>query len=302
MPGDGRGRGANYPGLTPTATATNGNIGRIPDAGDLVAAALAYCAAGWSVIPCRVTGKRSLVRWKLWQQTAPDPEQLVIWWRRWPRANLAAITGRVSGVVVVDVDPRHGGDHALAELERQHGDLPWLAVVETPSGGWHVYLRHPGGRVANSVGRIGVGVDVRGDGGIALLPPSRRLDGAYRWAVGGPATVPELPAAWVELVRPLRRAAAATRTALEASHVPGGPRGMRPGSPGCCGRCNGHRKASVTACCSGAAAGCARWSGRVPRRAGPTCWSGPVWPPGSTWASAVTRWRPRWAATRDRRP
>lgn len=99
MPGDGRGRGANYPGLTPTATATNGNIGRIPDAGDLVAAALAYCAAGWSVIPCRVTGKRSLVRWKLWQQTAPDPEQLVIWWRRWPRANLAAITGRVSGVV-----------------------------------------------------------------------------------------------------------------------------------------------------------------------------------------------------------
>jgi hypothetical protein len=226
VPGNGRGRAprSRQPGPARTATATNGNALSIPDGADRAAAALAYCAAGWSVIPCRVTGKRALVRWRPWQQTAPDPEQLRIWWRRWPRANLAAITGRVSGVIVLDVDPRHGGDRALAELEREHGDLPWLAVVETPSGGQHLYFAHPGGRVANSAGRIGAGVDVRGDGGIALLPPSRRHDGAYRWAVGGPATVPELPAAWVELVRPPKRPAGATTTALGRPHVPGGPR------------------------------------------------------------------------------
>jgi bifunctional DNA primase/polymerase-like protein len=104
---------------------------------------------------------------------------------------------------VVDVDIRHGGDQAQAELESLHGDLPWQSVVETPSGGWHIYLRHPGGRVANSAGRIGTGVDLRGDGGLALLPPSSREAGVYRWAVGGPDTVPEMPRTWVELVRPV---------------------------------------------------------------------------------------------------
>jgi Bifunctional DNA primase/polymerase, N-terminal len=187
--------------------------------------ALAYCQAGWSVIPCRVIGKRALVRWRPWQQTPPDPEQLRIWWRRWPRANVAFICGRVSGVVVVDVDPRHGGDRALAELERERGDLPWRAVIETPSGGRHLYFQHPGGRIHNSASRIGIGLDIRADGGIALLPPSRRHDGEYRWELGGPGSVPELPAAWVELLRPPpKRAVAATRTALEAAQPPDGSR------------------------------------------------------------------------------
>jgi hypothetical protein len=139
------------------------------------------------------------------------------------RANPAVVTGRVSGVVVVDVDPRAGGDRALAELERRHGDLPWSAVVETPSGGVHVYLAHPGGRVVNSASRIGLGVDVRGDGGLALLPPSRRPDGIYRWTVGGPGQVPGMPAAWAALLRPPPRPAiAATRTGPGAAHGPDG--------------------------------------------------------------------------------
>jgi hypothetical protein len=165
-------------------------------------AALHYQEAGWSVVPAAVTGKRALVPWKRWQAAAPDPEQLRAWWRRRPRANPAIITGTLSGVIVVDVDPRHHGDHALAELEQRHGDLPWLAVVETPSGGCHVYLAHPGGRIGNSASRIGLGVDVRGDGGLALLPPSRRQDGQYQWVLGGPGSVPPMPPAWAELLRP----------------------------------------------------------------------------------------------------
>jgi len=83
----------------PATTTTTYSTTILPD--DVVTnldAALAYCAAGWSVVPARVTGKRALVTWKPWQQTAPDPTQLRIWWRRWPRANLAVITGQVSGV------------------------------------------------------------------------------------------------------------------------------------------------------------------------------------------------------------
>jgi Bifunctional DNA primase/polymerase, N-terminal len=175
---------------------------------------LAYQQAGWSIVPAPIEGKRALVPWKHWQQVAAGPEQLAEWARRWPRCNWAVITGHLSGQVVVDVDPRHRGDRALAELEQRHGDLPWSAVVETPSGGVHVYLAHPGGRIANSASRIGLGVDVRGDGGLALLPPSRRADGRYRWAVGGPATVPPMPASWSGLLRPpLRDALGSTRTA-----------------------------------------------------------------------------------------
>jgi hypothetical protein len=192
-------------------------------------AALAYAEHGWSVVPSRVTGKRALVTWKCWQATAPDPDQLCAWWRRWPRANVAVVTGRVSGVVVLDVDVRHGGDHALAELEQRHGGLPRTTVVETP-GGYHFYLAHPGGRIANSASRLGRGLDVRGDGGLALLPPSHRPDGAYRWAAGGPDTLPAIPAAWAEPLRPpTRQAVAGVRTATGAAQPLGGPpRGCSP--------------------------------------------------------------------------
>jgi hypothetical protein len=171
-----------------------------------MAAALAYCAAGCSVIPCRVTSKQAMVRWKPWQQTAADPDQLRIWWRRWPKANVAIITGRISDLVVVDVDPAHGGLGTLAAMEGDNEPLDRSATVQTPSGGRHYWFRHPGGRLSNSNkairNRYGAGVDIRGDGGLVLAPPSVRVTGAYRWRVGGPRTIPPMSAWLVELLRP----------------------------------------------------------------------------------------------------
>jgi hypothetical protein len=177
-------------------------MAQVASVSELHQAALVYCRHGWSAVPVAVTGKWALVRWRVWQQARPDPDQLATWWQRWPAANVGVITGPVSGLVVLDVDPPHGGGAALAKLEATHGDLPRSAVVETPSGGWHVYLQWPGFKVANSAGRLGPGLDVRGQGGLVLAPPSRRSLGAYRWAAGGPATVPAIPAAWRELLRP----------------------------------------------------------------------------------------------------
>jgi hypothetical protein len=165
-------------------------------------AASAYCALGWSVVPAAVEGKRALVSWKRWQTQAPDLELIDRWWRKWPMANIAVITGRLSGVVVVDLDLRHGAETSLAILEAEAGDLPWQAVVETPGGGWHVYLQHPRFGVPNSAGRVGAGVDIRGDRGLALLPPSRRQLVSYRWAVGGPEAIPPMPNGWRKLLRP----------------------------------------------------------------------------------------------------
>lgn len=105
------------------------------------------------------------------------------WWQRWPVANVAVRTGAVSGLVVVDVDPGHGGDATLAELLERHGPLPAGALVHTGSGGRHLYFAHPGGVVRNDTGRrLGPGLDVRGDGGYVIAPPSRHVTGTgYRW-------------------------------------------------------------------------------------------------------------------------
>jgi Bifunctional DNA primase/polymerase, N-terminal len=190
------------------------------DSPSLARSALGYAAHGWSVVPAPVASKRALVPWKPWQVTPADVGQVGRWWQRWPRANVGIVTGRVSNLVVVDIDVRHGGEAGLAQLEREHGDLPWSAVTETPSGGWHIYLAHPGFRVANSAGRLAAGVDVRGDGGLVLAPPSQRTDGCYRWAFGGPADVPGMPASWGELLRPRPRSPRASGVL----QTPGGTR------------------------------------------------------------------------------
>jgi len=145
----------------------------------------AYRAAGYVTVPAALEGKRAIIPWKRYQSVPPTLEQLVRWQKHYPRANLALVTGPLSGVVVVDVDVRHHGDRTLVELERRYGALPRLAVVQTPSGGWHFHLRHPGGRIPNSTSRIGLGIDPRGEGGLALLPPSRRADGAWGASFGG---------------------------------------------------------------------------------------------------------------------
>jgi hypothetical protein len=197
-------------------------------------AALTYAGHGWSVVPARVTGKGSLVAWKPLQQTAADPGQLRAWWRRWPRANVAAVTGRLSGVVVIDVDVRHGGDGALAELERDHGALPRTAVSRHPRAAF----------TSTSSTRAAAGSPTAPAASDAAWTSAatagsrccRRPDGAYRWALGGPGSVPPMPTAWAELLRPPPRlAAAGTRTAPGASQPPDGSRGggLRPGSLGC---------------------------------------------------------------------
>ena len=98
----------------------------------------------------------------------------------------------------------------MIELEQRHGRLDRTATVRTGSGGAHLYFSHPGnihlGNRASSV--LGRGIDVRGDGGYVIAPPSRHVSGRnYHWRLEGdpspaPAWLIELLA--VELARPER--------------------------------------------------------------------------------------------------
>ncbi len=143
-------------------------------------AALAYARRGIPVFPCEPGGKRPLTYNGFWDATA-DASSVTAWWRRWPDANVGVPTGERSGLLVLDVDSDAGGPDSLVLLERLNGPLPRTAKGRTGGGGVHVFFRYPSSEtVRNSAGRLGPGLDVRGEGGYVVVPPSR-TQGAYEW-------------------------------------------------------------------------------------------------------------------------
>jgi len=154
---------------------------RAPE-GDCLAAALDYLRRGWSVLPIEPRGKRPLLAWRPLQSSAAAPGTVREWFDRWPDANVGIVTGSVSGLVVLDVDIGHGGAASLAALEQEHGALPVTLEAVTGGGGRHLYFRHPGAPVMNRVG-LRPGIDLRGDGGCVVAPPSVHPSGRrYAWA------------------------------------------------------------------------------------------------------------------------
>lgn len=144
-------------------------------------AALDYVRLGWSVIPVEPGGKRPLIRWQVYQYRRADIPEIAVWFGRWPDANIAIVTGVVSGLVVLDLDPRHGAEASLGQIQREHGPLPDTVEASTGGGGRHLYFAHPGEIIRNRVGLL-PGIDLRGDGGYVVAPPSIHASGKpYRW-------------------------------------------------------------------------------------------------------------------------
>lgn len=164
---------------------------------DMLGTAHDYLDRGWLPVPrvgvtargacrcgkgdqCGSPGKHPAVRWSTIDRL--DHDRIDTWARLWP-AGICLVCGARGGLVVVDVDPRHGGDDTLASLEADHGPLDTLTVL-TGSGGTHLYFAHPGFEVPNDAGRkLGPGIDVRGDGGQVLAPPTNHptTGRPYRW-------------------------------------------------------------------------------------------------------------------------
>ncbi len=146
----------------------------------------------WSVFPLRLGEKISHKSaehsgGRKWGQTA-DADEIRQDFRRWPKANVGIATGAVSGIFVVETDTAEGhgdgvdGAAALAKLEVEHGPLSPTLEAESPSGSIHRYFKHPGFKIKNSASEVASGVDVRGDGGMVVAPPSMKPGkGAYRW-------------------------------------------------------------------------------------------------------------------------
>ena len=172
---------------------------------------LHYASLGWRVVPvwrpsngvctcrkrdqCRKPGKHPRTRHG-WEAATTDPKKIRAW--KWQSANIGIATGRETGLLVIDVDPRNGGLESIKELQGKFGKLPSGPRVQTGGGGWHVYLRHPPGPVRKTSGMPGI--DIKSDGGFVVAPPSAHVTGgAYRWIRTPDQTgIPEVPEPWLK--------------------------------------------------------------------------------------------------------
>jgi len=149
-----------------------------------------YLGLGWNLIPIRPGTKKPAVEWGERVASPMTAEEL----RTHGDCGLAVLTGAPSGVIVLDVD----GPEGEASIEGY--PLPDAPTVRTARGR-HLYFRHPGRRVKSRTG-VMPKVDVRGDGGYAVLPPTLHELGVvtYTWTRPvGAGPLPDAPSWLLEL-------------------------------------------------------------------------------------------------------
>lgn len=144
--------------------------------------ALSLAARGLAVFPVRDWGDGG--GWKPIKgfpvQATTDPDRIREWWRRWPEARVALLTGERNGISVLDVDMKNAKSGMASLAALGFPDIRALSPVltRTPSGGWHVFFRYKPGLKA-TVGKIGLGLDVRNNGGFVIAPGSLKEGAAY---------------------------------------------------------------------------------------------------------------------------
>lgn len=159
-------------------------VGRMSEYPSMYDAAIEYAKKGFAVFPLKYRDKVPLTR-NGCKDATTDAAQIKAWWQQHPNANIGLATGSVSQnvfVIDLDIDEDRGidGYHSLEDWQREHGDFPetWTAI--TGRGGYHLYYRG-NGRIKNRAGIID-GVDIRGNGGYVVAPPSIHKNGnRYEW-------------------------------------------------------------------------------------------------------------------------
>lgn len=175
---------------------------------DVESAARALAEQGVPVFPCTY-GKKTPSTTNGFKAATTDSRQVAAWFRD-KRVNLAIPTGEVSGRIVIDDDSYHEGGSGFDALEAELGRLPETFTVRTRAGGRQYHFAYPDGyAIKCSAGRVTAHVDIRGDGGYVLMPPSwvgaddKGQAGFYN--VENDIPLAALPRAWAErLASPMR--------------------------------------------------------------------------------------------------
>lgn len=156
---------------------------------------------GWAVHPLK--GKIPLLKdWP--NQATTDPEIIQRWWGEYPTANAGVLCGKRSGIVVIDIDPRNGGEASFEELVTELGPLPPTPEALTGGGGRHIYLRYPKERTVPKSTPL-PGIDIQSEGSQVVAPPSIHPETGrrYLWEESSrPNATPlaDLPQKWLDFL------------------------------------------------------------------------------------------------------
>jgi hypothetical protein len=138
----------------------------------------------------------------LWDATLEE-NLAVGWFETNTSANIGIACGKKSGIVVLDIDPAHGGNESIEEIYNQHGKLPTTPVAKTGGGGEHIFFAYPEGLdIRNSAGRLGPGLDIRAEGGYVVASPSIHPNGkCYEWVIGLDTPLAPMPQWMIESLK-----------------------------------------------------------------------------------------------------
>jgi putative DNA primase/helicase len=145
----------------------------------LLESALKYASLGFSVIPLIPRGKKPAIKsWAEYQSRFATDEELKKWFGNGSKKNIGIVTGNISGIDVLDLDSQEAIQYA-----KEH-KFPITSSVKTGKG-FHCYYKHKDG-VRNFQKRDDLpGIDLRGDGGYVVAPPSIHPSGQqYQWVEG----------------------------------------------------------------------------------------------------------------------
>ena len=182
-------------------------------------AALEYARLGIPVFPCNPLDKTPLTP-NGFDAATTDEAQIRAWWGKWPNAMIGVPTGPASGIWVLDVDidpiKKIDGRIARDQLITRYGPLPPTLATTTPRGGQHlIWTWDPNVDIRNSAGKIGRGLDVRGNRGYVCWPPSRSATGGtYQWDRTAPDQAVSAPP-WLVALAKAKKASAYAKAALE---------------------------------------------------------------------------------------
>jgi putative DNA primase/helicase len=156
------------------------------------------------------------------RDASTDEERIRRWWETWEDANIGVATGKEAGFFALDVDPRKGGADALASLLAKHGKLPETRTADTGGGGVHHLFKYPDFPVKNTTGKLGPGLDIKGEGGSIVVAPSLHTSGKrYRWKNTAP--IADAPEWFLRLLREAQKSRANGSSAIGVA-IPEGQR------------------------------------------------------------------------------
>jgi putative DNA primase/helicase len=194
-------------------------------------AALVLASVGLPVFPLARGGKMPAIPKREggngYHDATTDLDQIAGWWSRRPGSNVGLPTGEASGVLVLDVDNEEGRE-SLAEHTEDAGPFAPTRRHSTGRGGVHYLFAYPedGTEIRSSCGAVAPGIDVRADGGYAVVPPSV-TKAPYR-SLGGSWLDLAPPPAWlVEMML----ASSSRRTWDRGGNVAGGAVDTSPEGP-----------------------------------------------------------------------